>query len=140
MSVGAVRFGNTGVSSFQDMISQPPVYAKQNKPNAATVIYKEKPQKKGNPLVKVMVGAAVVAGALALGVKNKEAIKASNIYKSITGNEEIATFLKKDGVQKVIGGAKKVGETICKYTGTAVNFVKSKLPQAKAAVEQAAKE
>ena len=44
MSVGAVRFGNTGVSSFQDMISQPPVYARQNKPHAATVIYKEKPQ------------------------------------------------------------------------------------------------
>lgn len=140
MAIGAVRFGNTGVSSFQDMISQPPVYAKQNKPNAATVIYKEKPQKKGSPLVKIIIGAAAVAGALALGVKNKEAIKATGIYKTITGNEKIASILKKDGVQKVIGGAKKAGETICKYADTVVNFAKSKLPQAKTTVEQTVKE
>lgn len=129
MSVGAVRFGNAGGSTFQSMISKPQTFVKNEVPNASTSIHSGKAKKKSK-LVPILLGAAALAGGLALGSKSKIFTQGKLAEK--LGSNEIG--------KKILGGLETAGSKIMEYGGKAISWVKAKLPQAKEAVQEGAEQ
>lgn len=136
MNVGHVNFAGANTNSFQELLQKPTIYPKQ-KPIAATVTYKEQTPKKSGKMKKVLLGSAAVAAALALGVKNKEAIKNFAPVKNLLAKESVKNFMSKGPVQAVKNTAEKIGGGICNGAAKAINFVKAFISKGEGAEEAA---
>lgn len=134
MNVGHVNFAGANTNSFQELLQKPTIYSKQ-KPIAATVTYKEQTPKKSGKMKKVLLGSAAVAAALALGVKNKEAIKNFAPVKNLLAKESVKNFMSKGPVQAVKNTAEKIGGGICNGVAKVMNFAKAFISKGEGAEE-----
>lgn len=107
--VGSVSFGNTAVqqTNISDLINKPQTYIKKEEPQAAAPIEAGAKKKGSVPktIAKVLLGAAAIAGALAL--------------------------VSKKGVLKVNPDGNKVLNTVITAINTAGDFVSNKFDVAK---------